>query len=109
MEKGRKGKEEEQDNITDNTYRTLYTSTFPIPTHTAKQIPPTGLRGGRERERQRQRDRERQRERERQRGSYNDIHNITASTVTQTHNRTLTIVAINSSYNLTISVKVKYI
>ena len=48
MEKGRKGKEEEQDNITDNTYRTLYTSTFPIPTHTAKQIPPTGLRGGRE-------------------------------------------------------------
>ena len=38
-------------NITDNTYRTLYTSTFPIPTHTAKQIPPTGLRGGRERER----------------------------------------------------------
>ena len=46
--KGRKGREEEQDNITDNTYRTLYTSTFPIPTHTAKQIPPTGLRGGRE-------------------------------------------------------------
>ena len=42
-----KGREKEQDNITDNTYRTLYTSTFPIPTHTAKQIPPTGLRGGR--------------------------------------------------------------
>ena len=67
MEKGRKGKEEEQDNITDNTYRTLYTSTFPIPTHTAKQIPPTGLRGGRERERQRQRQRDRDRERGRER------------------------------------------
>ena len=52
-----KGREKEQDNITDNTYRTLYTSTFPIPTHTAKQIPPTGLRGGREGEGERERGR----------------------------------------------------
>ena len=61
-----KGREEEQNNITDNTYRTLYTSTFPIPTHTAKQIPPTGLRGGRERERETERQRETKRERERE-------------------------------------------
>ena len=52
-----KGGEEEQNNITDNTYRTLYTSTFPIPTHTAKQIPPTGLRGGRKGGRERERER----------------------------------------------------
>ena len=62
-----KGGEEEQNNITDNTYRTLYTSTFPIPTHTAKQIPPTGLRGGRERDRETERQRETRRETERDR------------------------------------------